>query len=427
MPISTNIQCSQCGYSAQSRKSISPGAAVRCTRCKFVFRFAPSDGGAPRSLRAVEAERLQELFAADNKPKTAARSREVDIRNISDSDDGLPPSSAGPVRVAIKKPTLDGKPLPFHGPRTMVATGLLVGYCAFRWYVDTVISLDATAVKAGAKRKAAVKALAESSSLRDPKATDAVAKTPAAGLPGAVSPGALAPVSTRTVAPETEQIGHLVVGVFQAELSDGDGADGKGRLTLILRVTNRSALPMRFASWSDATCKVMLTDQYRNYYNRIGSEPPADQVIPPNHTIVDTLQFEKPLPGTALALDLPIGNQEFQFSVPSSFVQRIQVAKAASKAVAPALVQVQAPIQVHLQASAFISEQPYSAERDPQIIADVNAAYKEAIKRVEKRVLGMTSNNAARFRKTEKERITKALAEKMDMTVDQIKNIVSSS
>ena len=39
----------------------------------------------------------------------------------------------------------------------------------------------------------------------------------------------------------------------------------------------------------------------------------------------------------------------------------------------------------------------------------------------------MTSNNAARFRKTEKERIIKALAEKMDMTVDQIKHMISSS
>jgi hypothetical protein len=239
-----------------------------------------------------------------------------------------------------------------------------------------------------------------------------------------MAPGALASDTTRTVAPETQQIGHLVVGVFQAELSDGDGADRKGRLTVILRVTNRSALPMKFASWSDTTRKAMLTDQYHNYYNRIGSEPQADQVIPPNHTIVDTLQFEKPLPGAALALDLPTGNQEFQFSLPASFIQRIQVAKAASKADAPA--QVQAPTQVHMQASASISGQPYSAERDPQIIADVNAAYKEAIKRVEKRVLGMTSNNAARLRKTEKERITKALAEKMDMTVDQIKNILSS-
>jgi hypothetical protein len=49
------------------------------------------------------------------------------------------------------------------------------------------------------------------------------------------------------------------------------------------------------------------------------------------------------------------------------------------------------------------------------------------MRRMEARVLGMTANNAARFRKTEKERIIRSLAEKMDMTVDQINHMIFSS
>ena len=86
------------------------------------------------------------------------------------------------------------------------------------------------------------------------------------------------------------------------------------------------------------------------------------------------------------------------------------------RAPAPSQALVPAPVLAPPQATATAPEQPYSPERDPQIIADVNAAYDVAMKRVEKRVLGMTSNNAARFRKTEKDRIIKALADKMDMT-----------
>jgi hypothetical protein len=431
MPISTSIQCPHCGYSAQSIKSISPGAAVRCTRCKFVFRFATSDGGSARSLRAVEAERLEELFAADTDPKTASPSREIDIRVLGDSNNGPPPRSPGPIPVAIKKPILDGKPLPFHVPRTMVAAILLVvsafaGYVAIRWYVDTVISLDATAATAGVNRRAAVKALADPRSVRDLKAKDALAKTFSAVSPGTVAPGSSAPVATRTVAPQTEQIGHLVVGVFEVQLTNDDGAGGKGHLTVTLRVTNRSAVPTTFVSWSEPTRKVILTDQYRNYYNRIGSDDQTEQLIPPDHTIVDTLQFEKPLPGAVLALDLPIGNQEFQFSVPANFVQRIQVARAAPRVIPAALAQTQSTAPATAPAAAG-SEQPYSAERDPQIIADVNAAYKEFMNRVDVRVRGMTSNNGARFRKTEKERMVKVLAEKMEMTVDQIKQMIPSS
>ena len=39
------ITCPNCGKSGSLKSRLPPGAKVPCTRCNFVFRFAPSDGG----------------------------------------------------------------------------------------------------------------------------------------------------------------------------------------------------------------------------------------------------------------------------------------------------------------------------------------------------------------------------------------------
>ena len=439
MSLSTSLRCPHCGYSAQSSKPVASGAKVRCTRCNAVFRVATNDRGPTRSIRAanpLEAERLQVLFDSEDGTPTPlpGRDNEIGFRVQSDSEERLAPRSGERAATTIKKPALDGKPLPFHGPRAMFAAALLtvvglVGFGAIRWYMDTVVSLDAATTKAAANRKAAIKSFVDTHSTKALKAGNTLTKNTAIRQPGTVAPGATVSESTRTIAPRTEQIGHLVVGVFEAQLTNDDAAGGKGHLTVTLRVTNRSAVPMKFASWSDPVCKVILTDQYNNYYNRTGPAQ-AEQVIEPNQTIVDALEFEKPLPGAVLALDLPTGSQNFQFSMPAAFVQRAQTTRIAGNIFAlpptAARAPAPAPVPTPAQATSSVSEQPYSPERNPQIIGDVNAAYKEAMKRVEKRTLGMTTNNAARFRKTEKDRIVKALAEKMEMTVDQISHMLSS-
>jgi hypothetical protein len=108
-------------------------------------------------------------------------------------------------------------------------------------------------------------------------------------------------------------------------------------------------------------------------------------------------------------------------------------ATASSRTVAPqtlgnveAGAAVPAPAPIAAPAPAAEPEPPYSAERDPQLIADVKAAYDEAMKRVEARVLGMTTSSADRVRKTEKEKIIKTIATKLDMTVDQVLSMISS-
>ena len=290
----------------------------------------------------------------------------------------------------------------------------LAGYAFSRWYVDTVISLDRTASAAGAKRSSHMKALA--GPLSNGAGQAKVKGTSGTGMGGMGMGGMGMPQAhNRTLAPATAQIGNLVVGVSSAQLGTFDGTTENECLTLTLRVTNLSAKPITYASWSGPARKAILTDQYHNYYNRIGSSTQTDQAIEPDRTITDTLQFEKPLLGAALALDLPIGTQKFEFSLPAAFVQRAVTAKVAPK-VAPASP-VTAP------------ELPYSAEPRTRKLShlDVKATYNEAMKRVEVRALGMSTNNAARLRKTEKERIIKSLATKMDMTVDQIRHMISSS
>jgi hypothetical protein len=47
------------------------------------------------------------------------------------------------------------------------------------------------------------------------------------------------------------------------------------------------------------------------------------------------------------------------------------------------------------------------------------------MKRIEKRILGMTENNGVRFKKNETKKTIQTIADKMDMTVEQITRIIN--
>jgi hypothetical protein len=87
---------------------------------------------------------------------------------------------------------------------------------------------------------------------------------------------------------------------------------------------------------------------------------------------------------------------------------------------------VRAAAQKTAAPPAAVAEAPYSADRDPQLIADVKAAYREAMQRVETRALGMTTNNGIRFGKTERASIVTKIATKLGMKVEQIESMISS-
>ena len=160
-----------------------------------------------------------------------------------------------------------------------------------------------------------------------------VAAAPSTGMPGSA-----ATASSRTEAPQTEKIGNVVVGVPEAKLVTGGGQTADEYLVITLRITNLSAKPLKYVSWSDPAIKVTLTDQHHNYYNRISSTAEASQEIPQDRTITDTLQFEKPLNGAVLALDLPISDQQFEFSPARRVYTRsgVSLASVEAKAAPPA-------------------------------------------------------------------------------------------
>jgi hypothetical protein len=420
MPLKTALKCPHCNKNCTTNQQVRPGTPIRCPHCRSVFEFTPSESGAgkpPPAAGESSAEMLYELVEEDKRSATRSLSREVDMRVPTESIEKLPPRGAGPAPTP-KKPALDQKPISFGGARTMMAAGSLavavvVGYLFIRGFGNSASSLDPPSNKAVQERAAKTKALADlHAKPKNPMGT--VAAAPSTGMPGSA-----AAASSRTVAPHTEQIGNVVVGVPEAKLVTGGGQSADEYLVITLRITNLSAKPLKYVSWSDPAIKVTLTDQHHNYYNRISSTAEASQEIPQDRTITDTLQFEKPLNGAVLALDLPIGEQKFEFSLAAGFIQRVSLASVDAKAAPPAAAPITAP-------AAAEPEVPYSAERDPQLIADVNAAYQEAIKRVETRVQGMTTSTADRVRKTEKEKIIKTIATKLDMTVDQVLNMISS-
>ena len=339
MPLTTALQCPHCGHSAQTTKSISTGAAIRCPACVAVFRIGQDSGN--RAMRVpsgggLEKNRLAELLAEDTKP-VSRRDDCVDIRVLNDHGDRLPPRAAGPV-AAKEKIKLDHKPLVWHKSRTMfagvlLAVAVLAGYGFFRWYTDTVVELDAAAATAGVKRTEKMKELAGglgkpkparkfmgpgSSAAASPFAPGSV---PASPLQNTAAP---APASTRTTAPATQRIGDLVVGVAAAQLVKSQPTYDE-ILRLTLRVTNLSAKPVVYTGWAGPNLIVTLKDQNGNYYNRIASGTPAEQAIDPSRTITDTLEFEKPLAGGAiLDLDLPTTGKAYEFRIPAAFIQRAQ-------------------------------------------------------------------------------------------------------
>jgi hypothetical protein len=421
MGLKTALKCPHCNQNCTTNQPVRPGMPIRCPHCRSVFEIPPSENGAEKPPPAAgdpSDKLLYELVEEDNRPTTKLLPREVDMRTSTESIEKLPPRGAGPAPTP-KKPALERKPLPFGGPRTMMAAGSLavavvVGYLFIRWFGNTASSLDPPTNKAGQNRAAKTQGLADlHAKPKNPMGT--VAAAPSTGVPGSATIA-----SSRTPAPQTEKIGNVVVGVPEAKLVTGGGQTGDEYLVITLRITNLSAKPFKYVSWSDPAIKVTLTDQYHNYYNRKASPAEASQEIPPDRTITDTLQFEKPLNGAVLALDLPISDQKFEFSLPATFIQRVSLANVEAGAAAPAPAPISAP------APAAEPEPPYSAERDPQLIADVKAAYDEAMKRVEARVLGMTTSSADRVRKSEKEKIIKTIATKLDMTVDQVLSMISS-
>ena len=396
-------------------------AKIRCVGCSNIFSVAQAGGEVieeTSTVRGLKKNLLAELLTEDS-GTAAVAVRNTALRNLTDHGDHLPTLPTGPAR-AKQKIVLDHEPLPVHRTRNAVATillfvGGLAGYGFVRWYTDTVISLDATAARAGAKRAEKIKKLASplpklAIALPKPVPRQTIAEAQSALLASPVqsAPGS-PPVLPRTQAPATQRIGDLVVGVATAQIGASQPGEEQ-HLTLTLRITNLSVEPMVYTSWAESSLRVVLKDQNGNYYNRIGAGILDKQTIDTTRTITDTLEFEKPLAtATMFDLDLPLNDKSYQFRIGASLIERAPAQQVAKRAA-----------QVPTSTSA------YDPEKDPQLIEDVKTVYRTAMERAEARALGMSTNNAARFRTKEQERVIKGLAAKLNLTVDQIKGMLAS-
>jgi len=280
------------------------------------------------------------------------------------------------------------------------------------WYVGQINVLTKSADKASDARVAKIKKLADAATAKkSAQVMTTMIGAPIGPQPGSNS-GATALSESRTIAPETAQIGDMVVGISNPRLGPLNQSTAGDCLSLTLRITNLSKKPMTYHSWSRPKASVILRDQNRNYYNRIDSSTQGDVLIDPGVTITDTLQFERPLATAAvLDLDLPTGGRPYQFRIPVAIIQR-----APTSVVSVAKEQAGDPA----------APPAYDPEKDPQLIADVKAVYGTAMQKMESRTLGMTTNNAARFRTTEPKRVVKTLAERLKLTTEQIKRMLSA-
>jgi hypothetical protein len=63
--------------------------------------------------------------------------------------------------------------------------------------------------------------------------------------------------------------------------------------------------------------------------------------------------------------------------------------------------------------------------KDPILRSKVNADYTAGVKRIEKRILGMSSNEGVRFRNREKENLIRKLAAEFKLEAAQIRRMIA--
>jgi hypothetical protein len=431
MSVKTSLECAHCGHIAQTSKYVPPGARVKCPKCGDVFHILPAAGGLVATIPVIgdlTPGALTELFASDTPPRQTPASEERENWAAVSSDAPVIPRAAGPASGEPSKVSLEGKPLPFQKSRALIAgivVALLVlaGYGFASWYARQVTALTNAAEIASAQREAKYKAMEKLATAKSlAAAKNALAKGTAAFLKSARDQGgapALLPFAPQAdlgvaIAPATAQIGDLVVGVSEARLGPLNRSTVEEVLSLTLRITNLSARPMSVTSWARSDVRVVLRDRNRNYYNRVSASSEAPREVDAGQTITEKLTFEPTPEGVELELDLPVADSSkpFRFRMPTGFVRRsfppIQSAQANQTRPQPAPA---APV-------------PYDPEKDPKLCSAVNAEYREGMKRIDRRALGVSFDRANKLRQTEPPKLIKSLAKKHNLEEDQVRRIV---
>lgn len=282
----------------------------------------------------------------------------------------------------------------------LIAAVAMVSFAFVRWYVDTVRALGMRVNRVGNARAKAL----------DDLGKGIPRKKAAQNLMSPNQPTPATDGSVRAVAPATAQVGDVVVGVAAAQVVGKREVGGEERLTLTLRITNLSAKPMKYVSWSQANMSAVLRDHNGNYYNRILLPARSMVVIEPTVTILDTIEFEATPAGVYLELDLKVSGSErsFQFRIPAPSILRVISPPSASAA--------QPPTPVPPAAS--------DPEKDPRLRSAVRAAYREGMKQVRRTTAPLSPKAAASRQKKLEGNLLKALADQFTLNAEQITRMI---
>src|SRR5580692_6953953 len=113
MPITTKLECAQCGSTLKTTKVVVPGAKVRCPLCKEVFHIHASDqdGMVETIPIAGELDTMEvELPSSDRLPKTMKAAIREPL-----ASDAPPPRMGVPSPTAQKRIEYGGDSVPFRG------------------------------------------------------------------------------------------------------------------------------------------------------------------------------------------------------------------------------------------------------------------------------------------------------------------------
>jgi hypothetical protein len=435
MPVTTKLECAHCGTTLKTSKVVVPGAKVRCPKCNEVFHIHASgrEGMVETIPVAGEMETIDVVLpSSDQLPRIMKAALREPL-----ASDTPPPRMAPPSPTVSKKIEYDGKAVPFRGPRTVVAAVCAVIGLAFAggfgwWYLGTVKSLDVAADVAVERRTANIEKYA-----KPVTSSTAIAKAPASPTPTLAAP---AP-SARVTAPMTSEIDGIVVGIVSARLGPLEGGDGQTVFALSLRITNNTSRPMKYAGWSRPEVKPKLRDMYGNFFNRVSLDTIGTETgIKPGETITDRLIFEKTPFMAEVTLDLPVPGSEkqFEFRITPAFIERPDGPPSIAAGSAPPqrLVDAAAGSRIigTVKSGAPAAQPPPEPtpakpemdgpETGEEIRAKLVSDYKEKIADINRRRLGMSSNDGNLFRRRETAKLIKKLATDNDLSEDQVKRMI---
>ncbi|MGO9921901.1 MAG: serine/threonine protein kinase [Isosphaeraceae bacterium] len=245
----------------------------------------------------------------------------------------------------------------------------------------------------------------------------------------------------RTVAPEAAEIGGATVSVETAAVGRNDRQPKGDCLSIGLRITNVSQKPIHHRSWSGPGVTVILRDHNGAFYNRLTAPDDRETAIDPGRTVVETLLFEATPAGATLYLDLPNndGAKPFLFRIPFQFIQRSKAltqlaprpAAASSSAPAPAPPSTPPPagepkVAADVEKKEPADWPPLDPEKDPRLKAALVTEYRAGIRTIKSRALGMSRNEANRFKRTAPKELLKSLAKKHNLKLEQVQRIVGA-